>query len=202
MQQHRSFPQPALGPWCACTHLLTELLVGELLTPFQTTWTLLVLAEGASQPAPQVDLRSSSLKDVCSGSNSFRYSSCIQNPAWYLHPFKHCISYAYVQSHSRKHLSVYLLFKYMNIWVQWKLWLSTLLKWALRELVLKSAEHLDPCEVSEHCWVFIALEMELKCSYMNFASCSYACKTLALFLRMQHKKIIHFEYLRKKSMRC
>lgn len=36
-QQQRSFLQPALGSWCACSHLLTELLVGELLIPFQTT---------------------------------------------------------------------------------------------------------------------------------------------------------------------
>lgn len=28
------------------------------------------------------------------------------------------------------------------------------MKWALCDLILKSAEHSDPCEVSEGCWVF------------------------------------------------
>lgn len=83
--------------------------------------------------------------------------------------------------------------------MQWKLWLSTLLKWALRDLILKSAEHLDPCEVNEHFRAFIALEMELKYGYFNFASCSYACKPL--FLRMRDKKRIHFESSREKYMK-
>lgn len=36
VQQQRSLLWPALGPWCACSHLLTELLLAEFLTPFQT----------------------------------------------------------------------------------------------------------------------------------------------------------------------
>lgn len=36
VQQQRSLLWPALGSWCARSHLLTELLVEELLTPFQT----------------------------------------------------------------------------------------------------------------------------------------------------------------------
>lgn len=60
MQQQRSLLWLALGSWCAHSHLLTELLVGELLTPFQTLsfgWRHLPASRSADQQPQRCVLR-------------------------------------------------------------------------------------------------------------------------------------------------
>lgn len=181
------------SPWVlACSLTSAEWIVGRR-APHPISNPVLS-AEGTSQPA---DLWISSLK-VCSGRNSFCYSRTCRVQLD-LKPLKHCISPAYVQSHSWKH---WMCAHYFSTWMSessenggWLLsWNGLSVTWFSNVL----SARLGACEVSERFWAFIALEMELKYGYMNFASCSCACKTLVLVLRMQDKKRIHLESPRKK----
>lgn len=194
VKQQRSLLWPALGSWCAHLHLLPELLVGELLTPFQTLFFWL-------KAPPSQQIYGSAASKVCSGRNSFCYSSTCR-VRLDLKPLKHCISPAHVQSYSWKHGVCAYCF---SAWISqssencgWVLsWNGLSVTWFSNVPSARSGAR----EVSERFWAFIALEMELKYGCMNFASCSCACKTLVLFLRMQDKKRIHFESPRKKSIK-
>lgn len=97
-----------------------------------------------------------------------------------------------------KALSACLLLRYVYISIQWKLWLSTLWNWALRDVILKHAEHLEPCEISERCWAFTALGKQLK-----LLRATYLCVcTPSPALRVQGKNTTHFEYSGKNPWRC
>lgn len=81
-QQQRWLPQPAFDSQRARSHLLTELLVGELPTLFQTIWTNFAWRGWRHLPASSTSrFENISLRAVCSRCDCCCDSSCMQSPA-------------------------------------------------------------------------------------------------------------------------
>lgn len=132
--QQRSLLWLALGSWRARSHLWTELLVEELLTPFQA------LFFGLKAP-PSQQICGSAASKVCTqggipSATAARAESSLLWSLW--NTAFPCLCPVTLM----KAFNIRLLFQSMHISKQWKLWLSTQLKWALCDLILKCAEHL------------------------------------------------------------
>lgn len=97
-QQQRWLLQPALESQCACSHLSCRFESSlPCLRPSEPT---LLVAEGISQPAPPVGLRTSP-SELCAQGVIAAGTAAVCQVQLHLQPLKHCIPHACVQSCSK-----------------------------------------------------------------------------------------------------